>query len=68
VVLAGTALDAVRAEPGLTEPLGVKPRTPLMFIESVAWDARSQPFHVFQTWLRTDRIRVEVQVTRTQSA
>jgi DNA-binding GntR family transcriptional regulator len=47
--------------------LGVKSRTPLMFIESVSWDAELQPFHAFQSWLRTDRIRVEVQVTRTQS-
>jgi GntR family transcriptional regulator len=60
-------LEAVHAEARVTEMLGVKPRTPLMFIESVSWDAELQPFHAFQSWLRTDRIRVEVQVTRTQS-
>jgi GntR family transcriptional regulator len=60
-------LEAVHAETRVTEMLGVKSRTPLMFIESVSWDAELQPFHAFQSWLRTDRIRVEVQVTRTQS-
>ena len=60
-------LEAVHAEARVTEMLGVKSRTPLMFIESVSWDAELQPFHAFQSWLRTDRIRVEVQVTRTQS-
>lgn len=60
-------LEAVHAETRVTEMLGVRSRTPLMFIESVSWDAELQPFHAFQSWLRTDRIRVEVQVTRTQS-
>jgi GntR family transcriptional regulator len=60
-------LEAVHAEARVTEMLGVRARTPLMFIESVSWDAELQPFHAFQSWLRTDRIRVEVQVTRTQS-
>lgn len=60
-------LEAVSAESQVAEMLDVKPRTPLVFIESVAWDAELQPFHAFQSWLRTDRIRVEVQVTRSPS-
>jgi GntR family transcriptional regulator len=59
-------LEAVHAESRVTQILGVKPRAPLLFIESVAWDAERRPFHAFQSWLRTDRIRVEVQVTRKQ--
>jgi GntR family transcriptional regulator len=59
-------LEAVHAEARVTQILGIKPRAPLLFIESVAWDAERQPFHAFQSWLRTDRIRVEVEVTRKQ--
>ena len=60
-------LEAVHAEQRVTEMLEVKSRSPLTFIESISWDAELQPFHAFQSWLRTDRIRIEVQVVRTQS-
>lgn len=58
-------IEAVRAETRLVELLEVKPRDAVLFIESVAWDAESRPFHCFQSWVRTDRIRIEVQVIRT---
>jgi GntR family transcriptional regulator len=58
-------LESVRAEARLAELLEVKRREPILFIESVAWDADLRPFHCFQTWVRTDRIRIEMQVTRT---
>ena len=61
-------LEALSVEQPVADLLEVKPRTPLVFIESVSWDAELRPFHAFQLWLRTDRIRVEVQVTRTQNA
>jgi GntR family transcriptional regulator len=61
-------LEALKAEQPIADLLEVKLRTPLIFIESISWDAELRPFHAFQLWLRTDRIRVEVQVTRTQSA
>jgi GntR family transcriptional regulator len=59
-------LEAVEAETRIAELLEVEPRTPLVFIESVSWTPELEPFHAFQSWLRTDRIRVEVQVVRTQ--
>ena len=43
----------------LDAPLGM----PLMFIESVSWDSQMRPFHSYRSWLRTDRMRVEIQVS-----
>jgi GntR family transcriptional regulator len=57
-------LEAAHAQPELAKLLGVGPRSPLVFIESVAWDTELQPFHCFHAWLRSDRIRIEVQVAR----
>lgn len=59
-------LEAAHAPGSVAQLLEVKPRTPLTFIESVSWDREGRPFHFFQTWLRTDRIRIEVEVVRTQ--
>lgn len=59
-------LEALAAEQPIADMLEVRPRTPLLFIESTSWDAELRPFHAFQLWLRSDRIPVEVQVTRTQ--
>jgi hypothetical protein len=33
----------------------------------VSWDVNLQPFQCFHAWLRTDRIRVEIEVSRSQS-
>lgn len=57
-------LEATQAETAVAEMLEIAAGTPLIFIESVAWGRDLQPFHCFQTWLRTDRIRIEVQVMR----
>ena len=61
-------LVAAHAEPELAKLLEIGPRTPLIFIESVALSSDLQPFHCFQSWLRTDRIRIEVQVIRSPTA
>jgi GntR family transcriptional regulator len=61
-------LVAAHAEPDLAKQLEIGPRTPLIFVESVALSSDLQPFHCFQAWLRTDRIRVEVQVIRSPAA
>jgi GntR family transcriptional regulator len=57
-------VEAVAAEARLAELLQVPRATPLVFIESVSWDEQRRPFDCYQTWLRTDRTRIEVQVTR----
>jgi GntR family transcriptional regulator len=57
-------LEATFAESEIAGMLDIRARTPIIFIESVAWGNDLQPFHCFQTWLRTDRIRIEVQVAQ----
>jgi GntR family transcriptional regulator len=57
-------VEAVAAEARLAKLLDVQRATPLVFIESVSWDEHMRPFDCYQTWLRTDRTRIEVQVTR----
>jgi GntR family transcriptional regulator len=61
-------LEAAHAQPELAQRLGVGTRSPLIFIESVAWDEDMQPFHCFHAWLRSDRIRIEVQVVRSSGS
>jgi GntR family transcriptional regulator len=56
-------LEAVRAHDKVARMLEVDPGAPLAFIESVSWDAEMRPFHCYRSWLRTDRMRVEVQVS-----
>jgi GntR family transcriptional regulator len=55
-------LEAVTAGERLGRLLEVDATAPLAFIESVSWDSQMRPFHCYQSWLRTDRLRVEVQV------
>ena len=55
-------VEALPAEELLGQLLEVPPRTPLVFIESVTWDRTGQPFDCYQTWLRTDRMKVEIEV------
>jgi GntR family transcriptional regulator len=55
-------VEALAAEDRLAKLLEVPPQTPLMFVESVTWDSAMRPFDCYQTWLRTDRMKVEVEV------
>lgn len=55
-------LEAVAAEEPLAKLLEVEPRAPLVFIESVAWEESLQPFDCYEAWLRTDRMKIDVQV------
>jgi GntR family transcriptional regulator len=57
-------IKAVLASAELAALLEVEPRAPLVYIESVAWDAELRPFHCFASFLRSDRMPIEVQVTR----
>jgi GntR family transcriptional regulator len=59
-------VEAVAAKDRLASLLQVPRGTPLIFIESVSCDEQMRPFDCYQTWLRTDRTRLEVQVTRTE--
>ena len=57
------AVEAAAAGPKLAKLLEVEPESPLAFIESVLWDRELRPFHCFRSWLRTDRIRIDMQVS-----
>jgi len=55
-------LEAVRAEERLADLLKVPLGSPLVFIESMTWDRNLRPFDCYQTWLRTDRMKIDVSV------
>jgi GntR family transcriptional regulator len=55
-------LEALAAPDRVAELLEVKKRAPLVLIESVTWDSSLRPFHCYQAWVRTDRMRIEIQV------
>lgn len=57
-------IEAARAAADIAKLLEVGPRTPLLLVESVSWDARLEPFHCYHSWVRTDRLPVEIEVTR----
>jgi GntR family transcriptional regulator len=57
-------VEAVTAGEELAALLEVQPGAALAFIESVSWDDELRPFDCYQAWLRTDRTRIEVQVSR----
>ena len=59
-------VSAVPAEPPLDKLLDVRRGTPLMFIESVSWTAERRPFDCYRAWVRTDRMRIEIQVTSSE--
>jgi GntR family transcriptional regulator len=60
-------LEAVSAERDLAKLLAVPRGAPLIFIESVSWDAQMRPFDCFQTWVRTDRMRLEIQIAPSEA-
>jgi len=57
-------IEATCAGAGVAKLLEVGPMTPLLLIESVSWNARLEPFHCYQSWLRTDRLAIEIEVAR----
>lgn len=61
-------LEAVRAEERLARLLEVPLGAPLVFIESVSWDRNLRPFDCYQTWLRTDRMKIDIQVASSPGA
>lgn len=60
-------VEAVRAEERLAQLLEVPIGSPVLFIESVTWDRTLRPFDCYQTWLRTDRMKIDVQVASSPS-
>ena len=56
-------LEAVAADLPLAELLELEPGAPIAFIESVGWDEEMLPFDCYRAWLRTDRTRIDIQVS-----
>jgi GntR family transcriptional regulator len=56
-------VEAVPASKPLARLLEASVGAPLIFIESVSWDKQLRPFHSYRSWLRTDRMRIEIQVS-----
>jgi GntR family transcriptional regulator len=56
-------VEAVTASDRLAELLEVEPGFPLLFVESVSWNAGGRPFECYRAWHRSDRSRIEVKVT-----
>ncbi|MGD0874641.1 MAG: GntR family transcriptional regulator [Acidimicrobiales bacterium] len=63
VEVAGSSrmLEAVAASPIIGHLLDVPRRFPLVYIQSVTWDATAKPIDCFRSWLRTDRLRIAVE-------
>jgi len=55
-------LDAVLAGERLGRLLEVRASQPLIVIEAVDFDPSFQPFDCYRTWVRPDRVHLEVQV------
>ncbi len=55
-------LEAVPAGDRLGTLLGVEPQAPLAFVQSTSWDRSLRPFDCYQAWLRTDRLKLDIEV------
>ncbi|MGH2989880.1 MAG: GntR family transcriptional regulator [Solirubrobacterales bacterium] len=62
------SVEAVAASELLARLLEVARGTPLVSIKSVSWDRNLTPFDCFRAWLRTDRMRIDIQVAATPSS
>jgi len=56
-------VEAVTASDRLAQLLAVEPGFPLLFVESISWNAGEHPFECYRAWHRSDRSRIEVRVT-----
>lgn len=63
VVGGNRSLEAVAAGPKLAELLEIDAGASLAYIESVTWDHADRPIDCYRAWLRTDRMRLEIQVS-----
>jgi GntR family transcriptional regulator len=63
VVGGSRSLQAVTAGPKLAKLLEVDGGAALAYIESVTWDENDRPVDCYRAWLRTDRMRLDIQVS-----
>jgi GntR family transcriptional regulator len=58
-------LDAVPADEHVAGLLECAVNSPVLAVESVSWDENLQPFDCYRAWLRSDRMKVELEVAAT---
>jgi GntR family transcriptional regulator len=63
IVGGSRSVEAVTAGPQLAHLLGVRSDDALAYIESVSWDESRRPVDTYRAWLRTDRMRIDIQVS-----
>jgi DNA-binding GntR family transcriptional regulator len=63
VVGGSRSLQAATAGPKLAKLLEVDRSAALAYIESVTWDENDRPVDCYRAWLRTDRMRLDIQVS-----
>ncbi|MGP0049404.1 MAG: GntR family transcriptional regulator [Solirubrobacteraceae bacterium] len=56
------SLEAVGAGPKLAKLLELARGDSLAYIESVSWDEHARPVDCYRAWLRTDRMKLEIEV------
>ena len=61
-------VESTTAQDELARLLEVEPGAPLLFVESVSFDALGQPFECYRAWHRADRTKIEVQVVNREVA
>jgi GntR family transcriptional regulator len=61
-------LEAVPAGETMAELLEVEPGSPLVFVESSSRDRDGRAFDCYRAWVRTDRMKIEIEVTSTASS
>ena len=57
------SLEAVTAGPRLADLLELEPGSAIAYIESVTWDEDGKPIDSYRLWLRTDRMRLDINVS-----
>lgn len=55
-------VEAITAEDELATLLEVDTGSPLLYVESTAWDEDFKPFEYYRAWHRADRTKIDVQV------
>jgi GntR family transcriptional regulator len=59
-------IEAACAPASVAALLDVAATTPLLLVESISWNATHEPFHCYHSWLRTDRLVIEIEVNHSR--
>ena len=62
------SIEAVDAEERMAALLDVPAGFPLALIESVSWNESMRPFDCYRAWVRTDRMKIEIQISASDTA